>query len=174
MLTRGAGGTSRRSPSVQRLSRAVLVGQADGNAQCGDTPVADELLGRVHQQCRDALPPGRPGHGDLVNKRDAAAAESRVTGLPDNRDVTDDIGTGLGDQACAVRFRVIGEVSPRLGLAVTDLLDEEPDDRPAQVLAGWATERTPQRYTRHRPARLWRPAPGTRCQRRCGKEHGGA
>jgi hypothetical protein len=117
------------APSVQRLSRAVLVEQADGDAQRGDTPIADELLGCVHQQCRGALPLGRPGHRDLVNQRDAAAAESGVIGLPYDRNVTDDIGTGRDDQARAVRFRVIGQVPPRLGLAVTDPLDEEPDDR---------------------------------------------
>jgi len=115
--------------SVQPLSRAVLVEQADGDAQCGDAPIAGKLLGRVHQQCRDALPQERPGHGDLVNQRNAAAPESVVIGFPYDRDVTDDIGTVRGDKAGAVRFGMIGQVTPRLGLAVTDPLDEEPDGR---------------------------------------------
>jgi len=117
------------APSVQPLSRAILVEQADGNAQRGDAPIADKLLGRVRQQCRDALPPEQPGHRDLVNQRNAAAPEAGVIGLPYDRDVTDDIGTVRGDKARAVRFRVIGQVRPRLGLAVTDPLDEEADGR---------------------------------------------
>ena len=47
------------APSVDQLSRAVLVEQADGDAQRGDAAIAGELLGRVHQQCRDALPLGQ-------------------------------------------------------------------------------------------------------------------
>jgi hypothetical protein len=35
----------------------------------------------------------------LGRERDAAAAESGVVGLPDDRDVTDGIGTARGDQA---------------------------------------------------------------------------
>ena len=91
------------APSAQPLSRTILVEQADGNAQRGDAPIAGKLLGRVHQQCRDALPQERPGHRDLVNQRDAAAPESGVIGLPYDRDVTDDIGTVRGDKARAVR-----------------------------------------------------------------------
>ena len=64
------------SPSVQPLSRAVSVEQADGYAQRGDAAIAGQLLGRVHQHCRHALPPDRLGHRDLVNQRNAAAAES--------------------------------------------------------------------------------------------------
>jgi len=45
------------APSVQPLSRAILVEQADGNAQSDDAPIAGKLFGRVHQQCRDALLP---------------------------------------------------------------------------------------------------------------------
>jgi hypothetical protein len=69
------------------------------------------------------------GPGDLMNQRDAAAPEAGVVGLPHDRDVADDIGTAGRDQARAVRFRVIGQVPPRLGLAVTDPFDEEPDGR---------------------------------------------
>src|SRR6266567_1046201 len=36
------------TPSIQPLSRAILVEQADGNAQRNDTPIAGKLLGRVH------------------------------------------------------------------------------------------------------------------------------
>jgi hypothetical protein len=71
-------------------------------------PIAGQLLGCVHQQCRDALLPERPGHCDLVNQRDAAAPESGIAGLPHDRDVSDDIGTARGDQARAVRLCVIG------------------------------------------------------------------
>jgi len=83
--------------SVQPQRRAIFVEQADGNAQRGDAPIAGELLGGVHQQCRNALPPHRPGHGDLVNQGDAAAPESGIAGLPHDRDVPDDIGTAGRD-----------------------------------------------------------------------------
>lgn len=71
----------------------------------------------------------RPGHRDLVNQRNAAAAESGIVGLPYDRDVTDDVGTVRGDQARAVWFRVVGQIRPRLGLAIAYPLDEEPDGR---------------------------------------------
>ena len=66
--------------------------------------------------------PGKP-----VNQRNAAAAESPITGLPHDRGVTDDIMTVRGDKACALRFCVTGQITPCLGLAITDPLDEEPD-----------------------------------------------
>jgi hypothetical protein len=117
------------APSVQPLSRAVLVEQADGYAQRADAAIAGELLGGVHKQCGDAPPTERPGHGDLVNQRNAVAAESGIVGLPYDRDVTDDVGTVRGDQARAVWLRVIGQIRPRLGLAIAYPLDEEPDGR---------------------------------------------
>jgi hypothetical protein len=43
--------------------------------------------------------------------------------------VTNDVGTVRGDQARVVRLRVIGQIPPRLGLAVTHPLDERPDGR---------------------------------------------
>jgi hypothetical protein len=49
--------------------------------------------------------------------------------FPYDRDVADDVGAVRGDQARAVRFRVVGQVSPRLSLAVDDPLDEEPNGR---------------------------------------------
>ena len=71
-------------------------------------PIAGKLLCRVHQQCRDAPPPERPGHRDLVNQRNAAAPESCIVGLPHDRDITNNIGTVRGDQAHAARLCVIG------------------------------------------------------------------
>jgi hypothetical protein len=58
-------------------------------------------------QCRDVPPPVRPGHGDLVDQRDAAAPESCVVGLPHGRG-TNDIRTASRDKARVVRFGVIG------------------------------------------------------------------
>jgi hypothetical protein len=115
------------APSVQPLSRAVLVEQADGNVQRDDAPIAGRLLSRVHQQCRDALLPERPCRCDLVNQRNAAAPESGIAGLPYDRDVTDDIMTACGDEARAVRLCVIGQLPSRLGFAITYPLDKEPD-----------------------------------------------
>jgi hypothetical protein len=115
------------APSIQPLSWAILVEQADRNAQGGDAPIARKLLGRVHEQRGNAPPPERPGDGDLVNQRNAAAPESGIVGLPHDRDVTDDIVTVRGDKACAHRLCVIGQITPRLGLAITYPLDQEPD-----------------------------------------------
>jgi len=84
------------------------------------------VLGRIHQQRRNAAPPPRFAHRDLADQRDAAAPESGVVGLPYDRDGTDGIGTTRGDEACTVWFRVIGQVPSRLGLAVTDPLNEDP------------------------------------------------
>src|ERR1700733_3101830 len=114
---------------VHPLRRAVLVEQADGNAQRRDAAVSGSLLGRVHQQRGDAAPPPRLAHRDLVDQRDAAAAESRVIGLPDDGDVTDGVATARGDKADPVWFQMPGQVPPRLGLAVTDPLAEKPDGR---------------------------------------------
>jgi len=58
----------------------------------------------------------QPGYSSY----DAAAPESGVIGVPYDRGVTDDIGTVRGDKARAVWFRVIGQATPRLGLAVTE------------------------------------------------------
>ena len=69
------------APSVQPLSRAILVEQADGNAQRDDASIASKLLSRVHQQCRDAPPLERPGHRDLVDQRNATAPEAGVIGF---------------------------------------------------------------------------------------------
>ena len=107
------------APCVQPLRRAI-VEQADSDAQRGDAPIAGELLGGVHQQCCDAPPPKWPGHGDLVQQRDAATPESGVVGLPHDRHVTDDTGIAGRDKARAIRFRVLGQVPARLGLAVSD------------------------------------------------------
>lgn len=38
-------------------------------------------------------------------------------------------------EACALRFCVIGQINPRLGLAVTDPLGKEPDSRLKITLA---------------------------------------
>jgi len=46
------------APSVQPLRRAILVEQADSNAQRGECP--DKLLGPSPSACRDALPQERP------------------------------------------------------------------------------------------------------------------
>jgi hypothetical protein len=62
-----------------------------------------------------------------VNRRDAAAAETGIAGLPHDREVTDDIETVHGDEACALGFCMIGKITPCLGFAITDPLDEEPD-----------------------------------------------
>jgi hypothetical protein len=70
-----------RSVSVQPLCRAVLVEQAHGDGPRGDARVAGQLSGRVHKQCR-APPLEWPGHRDLVNRRNAAAPESGIAGLP--------------------------------------------------------------------------------------------
>jgi hypothetical protein len=64
-----------------------------------------------------------------VDQRDAAAAESGVIGLPEDRDVADGLSTARRDQADPVRFHVPGQVPPRPGLAVTDPPTEKPDGR---------------------------------------------
>jgi hypothetical protein len=64
-----------------------------------------------------------------VDQRDAAAPESGVIGLPDDRDVTDGVKTARRDKADSVWFHVLGQVPARLGLAVTDPLAEKPDGR---------------------------------------------
>ena len=125
-----------RSASVQPLCRAVLVEQAHGDGPRGDARVAGQLRGRVREQCRDAPPPERPGHCDPVNQRNAAAPESGMAGLPHDPSVSDDVGTARGDQARVVRLRVIGQIPPRLGLAVTHPLDERPDGRLGIALVG--------------------------------------
>ena len=88
----------------------MLAGQADGNTQRGDAPIAGQLLGRVHEERGHALAAEWPGHGDLVNQRNAAAAESGIIGLPHDRGVTDDIMTVRGDKACALGFCVTGQI----------------------------------------------------------------
>ena len=65
----------------------------------------------------------------LVNQRNAAAPESGMAGLPHDPNVSNDVGTVRGDQARVVRLRVIGQIPPRLGLAVTHPLDERPGGR---------------------------------------------
>ena len=155
--------------SVQPLSRAVLVEQADGDAQRGDAPLAGQLLGRVHQQRGNPLPPEWSGDGDLVDQRNPAVPESGKGGLPQDRGVTDDIVTARGDKAGALRFCVIGQVSPRLGLAAAYPLDKELDDASKlPSLTGWmAIPETPMARVWHisatwpastrRPALLLRP-----------------
>jgi hypothetical protein len=83
-------------------------------ASCPAAPISD-----VAAPCR------RAGHRDLVNQQNAAAAESGIAGPPYDRDVTHDAGTVGGDQARAVRFRVVGQVRPRLGLAIAHPLEDE-------------------------------------------------
>jgi hypothetical protein len=90
-------------------------------------PIAGQLPGRVHQQRGHAPAAEWPGHGDLVNQQNAAAAESGIIALPHDRGVTDDIMTVRGDKACALRFCVTGQITPCPGLASTDPLDERPD-----------------------------------------------
>jgi hypothetical protein len=90
-------------------------------------PIAGQLPGRVHEQHGHALAAEWPGHRDLVNQRNAAAAESVIIGLPHDRGVTDDIMTVRGHQARAPRFCVTGQITPRPGLAITDPPDEEQD-----------------------------------------------
>jgi hypothetical protein len=96
------------APRVQPLSRAVLVEQADRNAQRGDAPLAGQLLGCVYQECGHALPPERPGHGELVDQRNAAVPEPGEIRLPQDRDITGDVITVHGDKAGARRFAMIG------------------------------------------------------------------
>jgi hypothetical protein len=101
----------------------------------GDAPLAAQLLGRVHQRRGNPLPPERAGDGDLVDQRNPAVPESRKGGLPEDRGITDDIVTARGGKAAALRFCVIGQVSPGLGLAAAYPLDKELDGRLAVTLA---------------------------------------
>jgi hypothetical protein len=83
---------------VQPLSRAILVEQADGDAQRGDAPLAGQLLGRGHQQRGNPLPPERAGHGDLADQPNPAVPESGKGGPPQDRDTADDIVTARGNK----------------------------------------------------------------------------
>src|SRR5690349_21342425 len=63
--------------------------------------------------------PPRPG--EPAECRGAGVRHSRTPARPN---VTNDAGTVRGDQARVVRLRMIGQIPPRLGLAVTHPLDE--------------------------------------------------
>jgi hypothetical protein len=89
---------------VQLLGRPLLVEQADRDAQRGDAPLAGQLLGCVHQNCAHALPPERPGHGELMDQRNAAVPESAKIRLPQDRDITGDVIAVHGDKTGARRF----------------------------------------------------------------------
>ncbi len=112
---------------VQPLSGAILIEQADGNAQSGDASIAGKLLGRVHEQCGNAPPPVWPRYGDLVNQRNAAAPESGIVGFPHDSDVTDDVVTVRSDKACPLRSCMIGQITTCLGLAIAQPIEQEPD-----------------------------------------------
>jgi len=77
--------------------------------RCGIELSADEILGEpddqvvihghLHAFAERPLPQERPGHRDLVNQRNAAAAESGIIGLLHDSEVTDHLRTARGDKA---------------------------------------------------------------------------
>src|SRR5947207_2502547 len=60
--------------------------------------------------------PRPPRPGEPAECRGAGVRHSRTPARPN---VTNDAGTVRGDQARVVRLRMIGQILPRLGLAVT-------------------------------------------------------
>jgi transposase len=90
---------------------------------------------------RPGAGPPAPRAAAAPDQRNAAAPVSGMAGLRRDPSVSDDVGTGRGDQARVVRLRVIGQISPRLGLTVTHPLDDRPDGRLGMALAGGWTAR---------------------------------
>src|SRR6516164_8579365 len=84
--------------------------------------------------CPAAIDAACPAAGTARPPRPGEPAECRGAGIRHSRtparpDVTNDVGTVRGDQARIVRLRVIGQIPPRRGLAVTHPLDERPGGR---------------------------------------------
>jgi hypothetical protein len=92
-------------------------------AMSGSRASCPAAIGAARHAAGTARPP-RPG--EPAECRGAGIRHSRTPARPN---VTNDVGTVRGDQARVVRLRMIGQIPPRLGLAVTRLFDERPDGR---------------------------------------------